>query len=80
VFVNNAGILLEGTIDQVSLKDLDKMLGGERALRLCRHSSGCTSHGRGWTHRDHWKRLSHSDQLFQDSSTYSMTKAAVAGG
>jgi 3-oxoacyl-[acyl-carrier protein] reductase len=78
VFVNNAGILLRGTIDQVSLNDLDKMLavnvrsvyvGIQAAARHMVEGGRIVTIGSVVAQRS----------AFPGSSTYSMTKSAVAG-
>jgi 3-oxoacyl-[acyl-carrier protein] reductase len=78
VFVNNAGILLRGTIDEVSLSDLDKMLAvNVRAVYVgiqaaARHM---VAGGRIVTIGSVVAQRS----AFPGSSIYSMTKSAVAG-
>jgi len=78
VFVNNAGILLRGTIDEVSLEDLDKMLavnvrsvyiGIQAAARQMAEGGRIVTIGSVVAQRS----------AFPGSSTYSMTKSAVAG-
>ncbi len=78
VFVNNAGILLGGTIDQVSLHDLDEMLavnvrsvyvGIQAAARHMAEGGRIVTIGSVVAQRS----------AFPGSSTYSMTKSAVAG-
>jgi len=78
IFVNNAGILLRGTIDQVSLHDLDKMLavnvrsvyvGVQAAARHMAEGGRIVTIGSVVAERS----------AFPGSSSYSMTKAAVAG-
>src|SRR5260370_26016965 len=78
VFVNNAGILLGGTIDQVSLEDLDKMIavnvrsvyvGIQAAARHMAEGGRIVTIGSVVAERT----------AFPGSSTYSMTKSAVAG-
>jgi 3-oxoacyl-[acyl-carrier protein] reductase len=78
VFVNNAGILLRGTIDEVSLEDLDKMLavnvrsvyiGIQAAARHMAEGGRIVTIGSVVAQRS----------AFPGSSTYSMTKSAVAG-
>lgn len=78
VFVNNAGILLAGTIDQVSLHDLDAMLavnvrsvyvGIQAAARHMAEGGRIVTIGSVVAQRS----------AFPGSSTYSMTKSAVAG-
>ena len=78
VFVNNAGILLRGTIDQVSLEDLDKMLavnvrsvyvGIQAAARHMAEGGRIVTIGSVVAQRT----------AVPGSSTYSMTKSAVAG-
>jgi 3-oxoacyl-[acyl-carrier protein] reductase len=78
IFVNNAGILLAGTIDQVSLGDLDKMLavnvrsvyvGIQAAARHMAEGGRIVTIGSVVAQRT----------AFPGSSTYSMTKSAVAG-
>jgi 3-oxoacyl-[acyl-carrier protein] reductase len=78
VFVNNAGILLMGTIDQVTLDDLDKMIavnvrsvyvGIQAAARHMAEGGRIVTIGSVVAQRT----------AFSGSSTYSMTKSAVAG-
>ncbi len=78
VFVNNAGILLAGTIDQVSLSDLDKMLavnvrsvyvGIQAAARHMAEGGRIVTIGSIVAQRT----------AVPGASTYSMTKSAVAG-
>jgi 3-oxoacyl-[acyl-carrier protein] reductase len=78
VFVNNAGILLRGTIDQVTLHDLDEMLavnvrsvyvGIQAAARHMAEGGRIVTIGSVVAQRS----------AFPGSSTYSMTKSAVAG-
>jgi len=78
VFVNNAGIMLTGTIDQVSLQDLDQMLavnvrsvyvGIQAASRHMADGGRIVTIGSVVAQRS----------AFPGSSTYSMTKSAVAG-
>jgi 3-oxoacyl-[acyl-carrier protein] reductase len=78
VFVNNAGILLRGTIDEVSLNDLDKMLavnvravyvGIQAAARHMAEGGRIVTIGSVVAQRS----------AFPGSSIYSMTKSAVAG-
>jgi 3-oxoacyl-[acyl-carrier protein] reductase len=78
VFVNNAGILLAGTIDQVSLHDLDKMLAvNVRSVYIGIQAAAhhMTEGGRIVTIGSVVAQRS----AFPGSSTYSMTKSAVAG-
>jgi 3-oxoacyl-[acyl-carrier protein] reductase len=78
VFVNNAGILLGGTIDQVSLEELDKMLavnvrsvyvGIQAAARHMAEGGRIVTIGSVVAQRT----------AVPGASTYSMTKSAVAG-
>jgi 3-oxoacyl-[acyl-carrier protein] reductase len=78
VFVNNAGILLMGTIDQVTLDDLDKMIavnlrsvyvGIQAAARHMAEGGRIVTIGSVVAERT----------AFPGSSTYSMTKSAIAG-
>lgn len=78
VFVSNAGILLMGTIDQVSLEDLDKMIavnvrsvyvGIQAAARHMAEGGRIVTIGSVVAQRT----------VFPGASTYSMTKSAVAG-
>ncbi len=78
VFVNNAGILLRGTIDEVSLNDLDKMLavnvravyvGIQAAARHMAEGGRIVTIGSVVAQRT----------AVPGASTYSMTKSAVAG-
>jgi 3-oxoacyl-[acyl-carrier protein] reductase len=78
VFVNNAGILLRSTVDQVSLEELDKMLavnvrsvfvGVQAAARHMREGGRIVTIGSVVAERT----------AFPGSSVYSMTKSAVAG-
>ena len=78
IFVNNAGILLAGTIDQVSLSDLDKMLavnvrsvyvGIQAAARHMVYGGRIVTIGSVVAQRT----------AVAGSSTYSMTKSAIAG-
>src|SRR5260370_20159022 len=78
IFVNNAGILLVGTIDQVSLGDLDKMLavnvrsvyvGIQAAARHMAEGGRIVTIGSVVAQRTAVPR----------ASIYSMTKSAVAG-
>ena len=78
VFVNNAGILLAGTIDQVSLSDLDKML----AVNVRSVYVGIQAAAR---HMAEGGRIVTIGSIVAQrtaapgASTYSMTKSAVAG-
>jgi 3-oxoacyl-[acyl-carrier protein] reductase len=78
VFVNNAGILLGGTIDQVSIHDLDRMLsvnvrsvyvGIQAAARHMGEGGRIVTIGSVVAQRT----------AFPGASTYAMTKSAVAG-
>ena len=78
VFVNNAGILLAGTIDQVSLEDLDKML----AVNVRSVYVGIQAAA---SHMAEGGRIVTIGSVVAQrtavpgASTYSMTKSAVAG-
>jgi len=78
VFVSNAGILLRGTIDQVSLEDLDKMLavnvrsvfvGIQAAARHMAEGGRIVTIGSVVAQRT----------SFPGASMYTITKSAVAG-
>jgi 3-oxoacyl-[acyl-carrier protein] reductase len=78
VFVNNAGILLRGTIDQFSLEDLDRMLavnvrsvfvGIQAAARHMTEGGRIVTVGSVVAQRT----------AFPGASVYGMTKSAVAG-
>jgi len=78
VFVNNAGILLRGTVDQVSLEDLDKMMavnvrsvfvGIQAAARHMGDGGRIVTIGSVVAQRT----------AFPGASIYSMTKSAVSG-
>jgi 3-oxoacyl-[acyl-carrier protein] reductase len=78
VFVNNAGILLPGTIDQVSLDDLDKML----AVNVRSVYVGIQAAAHHMTEGGRIVTIGSvvaQRTAFPGSSTYSMTKSAVAG-
>src|SRR5260370_28713332 len=78
VFVNNAGILLGGTIDQVSLEDLDKML----AVNLRSVYVGIQAAARHLA--EGWRIVTIGSVVAQrtavpGASPCSMTKSAAAG-
>jgi len=78
VFVNNAGILLRGTIDEVSLNDLDKML----AVNVRSVYIGIQAAARHMTEGGRIVTIGSvvaERAAVPGASTYSMTKSAVAG-
>lgn len=78
VFVNNAGILLRGTVDQVSLEDLDRML----AVNVRSVFVGIQAAARRMTTGGRIVTIGSivaERSAFPGASLYSMTKSAIVG-